>query len=69
MLRELLCRVGSHQYLYNMRGGISTKEEEKQGSLRLCARCGKKQKLDVHCLGLNPPTYVRNWVNISEDKI
>lgn len=28
---------------------------------RRCRICGKVQHQDVHCLGLNPPEYVKTW--------
>ena len=31
---------------------------------RRCTICGKEQDLDIHCLGLKPPKYVRNWVDV-----
>ena len=31
---------------------------------RTCSCCGKKQYEDVHCLGLNPPEYYKQWRNL-----
>lgn len=31
---------------------------------RTCRKCGKTQWLDVYCLGLNPPRYVKSWFNV-----
>ena len=29
---------------------------------RVCRVCGKTQIMEIHCLGLNPPDYVIEWV-------
>ncbi len=42
--------------------GITLKEE-----IRVCKKCGKTEKLDIHCLGLNPPEYVESWQEIKEN--
>lgn len=36
-----------------------------QPATRQCSICGKKQIQDIHCLGLNPPSYVTRWNNES----
>ncbi len=59
-----MCKIGVHDYLYNFKGGRNAEEEDKQGSTRFCIECGKKQELDVHCLGLNPPQYIKKWYTI-----
>ncbi len=41
--------------------GITLKDE-----IRVCKKCGKTEKLDIHCLGLNPPEYVESWQEIKE---
>lgn len=33
---------------------------------RICTKCGKLQEQEVHCLGLNPPKYIRDWLNVSK---
>lgn len=35
--------------------------------IRVCKKCGKTEKLDIHCLGLNPPEYVESWHEIKKD--
>jgi len=35
--------------------------------IRVCKKCGKTEKLDTHCLGLNPPEYVESWHEIKKD--
>lgn len=35
--------------------------------IRVCKKCGKTEKLDTHCLGLNPPEYVESWHEIEKD--
>lgn len=42
--------------------GITLKDE-----IRVCNACGKTEKLDIHCLGLNPPEYVESWQEIKEN--
>lgn len=32
-----------------------------QDGLRICGRCGRRERLVEHCLGLNPPEYVSHW--------
>ncbi len=34
----------------------------KTPATRTCKICGKKQVQDVHCLGLNPPSYTTSWL-------
>lgn len=31
--------------------------------IRECSCCQRKQKLDIHCLGLKPPKFVIEWNN------
>ncbi|GBG14852.1 phosphoenolpyruvate synthase [Novimethylophilus kurashikiensis] len=63
------CFFGHHRWRYtpaefydehSQRLGIVMKP-----ATRTCCRghCGKLQKEDLHCLGLNPPEYVRTWYN------
>ena len=42
--------------------GITLKDE-----IRVCKKCGKTEKLDIHCLGLNPPEYMESWHEIEEN--
>lgn len=46
-----------HEYL-----GITLKDE-----VRVCKKCGKTEKLDTHCLGVNPPEYMESWHEIKEN--
>lgn len=32
---------------------------------RLCKNTGKFQKLESHCLGLNPPEYYTQWITLT----
>lgn len=32
-----------------------------QKARRECKSCGKIQYQDIHCLGLNPPIYIKKW--------
>lgn len=66
-ISKLMCFFGLHKWL------ITEILEDKlisDGNLisddmyRICEHCGKLQKLDIHCLGLNPPEYIREWRNI-----
>ena len=33
-------------------------------AIRICTKCGRQQKEDYHCLGLNPPEHKSHWFNI-----
>lgn len=67
-MKSLWCALGVHDWYITQhavypsetaeRLGISTQNTE-----RACTRCGREQYEDVHCLGLNPPEYVRTWLN------
>lgn len=39
---------------------------QEQRARRTCIRCGKSQEMDVHCLGLNPPRYIKIWFDVKE---
>lgn len=61
----LKCKIGLHDWecfepIYktpmDMRIGVASID-----GYRICRSCGKKEILDVHCLGLNPPTYVESY--------
>lgn len=28
---------------------------------RMCLKCGELQEVDIHCFGLNPPEYIKEW--------
>ena len=50
-----------HKWKITKRGH---RDDEFAGAIRKCVKCGKREKLNVHCLGLNPPAYVRDWCEI-----
>lgn len=64
-----LCKIGFH-------GWEIIQEEKYKDALsmllgmpsqykhRKCRRCEKTQWQEVHCLGLNPPKYLRCWYNL-----
>ena len=62
---SFLCKIGIHKWnhtraIYSNNfgdGGLPITPAK-----RVC-ECGKKQYLDVHCLGMNPPEFVRTWRN------
>lgn len=63
--KGLLCKIGFHKWEYTspIYESETTKRlaiPEKKG-YRICSKCGKKQILFVHCLGLNPPKYIYQY--------
>ena len=32
-----------------------------QNARRVCKKCGAVQIQDIHCLGFNPPKYIKTW--------
>jgi hypothetical protein len=42
--------------------------EEFDGAIRLCKKCGKRQRLNIHILGHNPYNFVETWVDIKPKK-
>jgi hypothetical protein len=66
MINNLKCKLGIHSWT----GSFQCSEIQKSTweiiqSIRACKHCGKKEELDIHCLGLNPPEYVRTWLPVS----
>lgn len=41
---------------------------EKTPRKRLCAKCGRIQIRERFCLGLNPPKYVDDWIDVKKEK-
>lgn len=69
MIDQIKCKLGIHSWT----GSYQYSEIQKSfwefvQSIRVCKHCGKKEELDVHCLGLNPPKYVRTWLPISQER-
>lgn len=65
---SLRCKLGIHDWkITREEAGVTDilVEIEMQ---RTCQRCGKMQERDTHCLGLNPPEYIRMWKNIEPPK-
>ena len=65
MSKPFLCKIGWHKWVYTSSKYSSRTEYRlalptKTGS-RECARCGKVQWEDRHCLGLNPPEYITSY--------
>lgn len=61
-----LCRMGLHNWKRTKKSTYADATCEKHGiqeqvATRVCRKCDKVQELDIHCLGLNPPKYVRRW--------
>lgn len=62
-IRKFLCFIGIHNWnqtyfpVDNFTATVNPPE-------RTCDWCHKKQKLDVHCLGLNPPEFIKTWYDI-----
>ena len=64
-MKNFLCRFGVHKWEYTspvyenmMLKRLAIPEKE---GYRICSKCGKKQKLFIHCLGLNPPKYIHMY--------
>ena len=38
---------------------------EKERASRTGKICSKRQELDIHCLGLNPPRYNKTWRTVT----
>jgi hypothetical protein len=64
---RILCRLGIHkwQYTAGVYGHLYAEylQMASQPATRTCTRCPKKQVEEVHCLGLNPPQFLRSWHN------
>ena len=54
-LQEVFYRTGREEEM-----GLTTTPE-----IRTCKVCGKSEYLEVHCAGLNPPTYFKDWIEIN----
>ena len=62
-----LCFIGLHKWeLVRPVSYYYRRWLVKKPALRKCEHCGKVQQLNEHCLGLNPPRYVREWVDANE---
>lgn len=64
-----LCKMGVHSYKQTQDNTYRNANDEKLGiqkqrARRVCRKCSKVQEMEVHCLGLNPPKYVRTWLNV-----
>ena len=66
---NILCTIGLHKFNTIRIAKYDSCTDEVLGlpsisEQRKCSRCDLTQKLDVHCLGLNPPQYVKTWIKI-----
>ena len=65
---NVLCFIGFHEWNTTPSEYRDSTEEDlgiqAVVATRTCSRCGKKQELDIHCLGLNPPSYTKTWRTI-----
>lgn len=76
-LIQLKCLLGLHRWnyegnVYEYINKYTTAWEcaaisecfEMKEPIRECSCCQRKQKLDIHCLGLKPPKFVIEWINM-----
>lgn len=61
------CKIGWHLWetaeaTYNNMGDELLGMPDTNAT-RKCLLCDKEQIQDIHCLGLNPPKYVKTWYN------
>lgn len=61
---NLLCMLGFHTWTHTLAEYPNEQAERlalpSRRATRKCT-CGAAQEEHEHCLGLNPPTYVKNW--------
>lgn len=69
MIDNIKCKLGFHSWtgIYQY-SEIQKSSWESIQAIRCCKYCEKYEELDVHCLGLNPPEYVRTWLPISWER-
>lgn len=61
------CIVGRHNWQYTEAEYGSATEERlglaRKPPTRICTKCGKSQKGEISCNGLNPPEYNVTWID------
>jgi hypothetical protein len=60
---KLKCKLGLHNWKILKRSALG------EPGIRQCIHCYKTQREFVHCLGMNPPEYVRNWHTIGKLRV
>lgn len=74
MKKVLLCMFGFHKYK-QLNENIYYNDATKRLAIpsikarRVCIRCGKLQEQEIHCLGLNPPQYIKEWYDRHKSEI
>lgn len=76
LFNQISCLFGLHKWKYEteddaeyIRNYIMAFEASSIEAFRMkepvreCSCCHRKQKLDIHCLGLKPPKFIIDWVN------
>jgi len=68
MGKALRCKIGIHKWVYTRNNkfyeevpDIMIQEEKAQ---RVCELCGEIQEQEIHCLGMNPPSYTSTWLEV-----
>ena len=63
---NLLCALGFHkwQIVQERKMFRGHPEVVEVDAVRMCKRCGKMQKEDYHCLGVNPPQHISEWFDV-----
>ncbi len=65
---SIRCKLGIHDWKITREESGVCKIMVQVEAQRTCQRCGKMQEQDTHCLGLNPPEYIKSWHNIEPPK-
>jgi len=70
--KPLLCKLGIHKFKKIHENSYSNEmlrrlAVQKVKAQRKCLRCSKLQEQEIHCLGLNPPKYIREWIDIKSN--
>lgn len=65
---NILCAIGFHKWRYTPATYINYTSEllgiTEKDATRTCEKCKRSQVQDIHCLGLNPPAYVKTWYDL-----
>lgn len=73
MAKRFLCKIGLHKWIYT--SAVYLNEIERLAGMpaeeatRGCMYCEAFQREEIYCLGLNPPDYVRTWINTDAKEV